>query len=120
QVAYNAEHGITPEGIVKAIRRGIEEEIQAKQEVRKAVGRDEVTEATEEYFNELEAEMLKAAENLEFERAAALRDRILQLRSAQDGGPARTLASPQATSARAKAKAKAAGGKRGSRRPKPT
>ena len=49
--------------------------------------------------------MLEAAENLEFERAAALRDRIMQLRAAQDGGPARPLASPQATSARAKAKA---------------
>ena len=77
QLAYNAEHGITPEGIVKAIRRGIEEEIQAKAEVRKAVGRDETTEATEEFLNELEAEMLKAAENLEFERAAAFRDRIV-------------------------------------------
>src|SRR4051812_16943764 len=118
QLAYNAEHGITPEGIVKAIRRGIEEEIQAKAEVARAVGRDEATEATEEFLNELEAEMLKAAENLEFERAAALRDRILQLRSARDGGPARGSASPQATSARAKAKA--GGARRGKTRPKPT
>jgi excinuclease ABC subunit B len=105
QLAYNAEHGITPETIVKAIRRGIEEEVQAKSEARRAVGRDEATDATAEYLNELEAEMLKAAESLEFERAAALRDRILQLRSAQDGGPARPLASAQATGARAKAKA---------------
>jgi excinuclease ABC subunit B len=115
QLAYNAEHGITPEGIVKAIRRGIEEEIQAKAEARKAVGRDETTDATEEFLNELEAEMLKAAENLEFERAAALRDRILELKSAQGDGPQRPRASPQATSARAKAKA---GGKRGTRKPK--
>src|SRR4051794_23871070 len=117
QLAYNAEHGITPESIVKAIRRGIEEEIQAKTEVRKAVGRDETTDATEEYINELEAEMLRAAEALEFERAAALRDRILQLRSAGDGGPARPLATAQATGTRAKAKA--GKGKGGRRRPKP-
>lgn len=117
QLAYNAERGITPEGIVKAIRRGIEEEIQAKTIARSAVGRDEVTDAGEEFLNALEAEMLTAAENLEFERAAALRDRILQLRSSQSGGQARPLASAQATSA--KAKAKAGGGKRGQRRPKP-
>jgi excinuclease ABC subunit B len=118
QLAYNTEHGITPEGIVKAIRRGIEEEVQAKAEVRKAVGRDESTDATEEFLNELEAEMLKAAESLEFERAASLRDRILQLRSSQGGGPSHPAASPQATSARAKAKAKAGGDERGHRRPK--
>jgi excinuclease ABC subunit B len=119
QLAYNAEHGITPEGITKAIRRGIEEEVQAKAEVRKAVGRDELTDANEEYVNELEAEMLKAAEALEFERAAALRDRIMQVRATLNGGPARPLASPQAKGARARAKAsKAAGSKKGSRRPK--
>ena len=117
QLAYNTEHGITPETIVKAIRRGIEEEIQAKAEVRKAVGRDEVTDANEEYLNALEAEMLKAAENLEFERAAALRDRIMQIKTAQGGGTARPIASAQATSARAKAKA--GGGKKGRARPKP-
>ncbi len=122
QLAYNAEHGITPEGIVKAIRRGIEEEIQARSEVRKAVGRDETEDANEEYLVELEAEMLKAAEALDFERAAALRDRIIQVRSTLDGGPARPAASPQGTSAKAKAKAKAraGGGKKGPQRPKPT
>jgi excinuclease ABC subunit B len=122
QLAYNAEHGITPEGIVKAIRRGIEEEIQARSEVRKAVGRDETEDANEEYLVELEAEMLKAAEALDFERAAALRDRIIQVRSTLDGGPARPAASPQGTSAKAKAKAKAraGGGKKGPHRPKPT
>ena len=99
QLEYNAEHGITPETIVKAIRRGIEEEIQAKTIARRAVGRDETTDATEEYLGNLEAEMLEAAEKLEFERAAALRDKILELRSAQGDGPRRPAASPQAQSA---------------------
>jgi excinuclease ABC subunit B len=119
QLAYNAENDITPEGIVKAIRRGIEEEVQAKAEARKAVGRDEMADATEEYLGELEAEMLAAAEALDFERAAALRDRIMQLRASKGGGPARPVATPQAIGARAKAKAKAAGGKKGRNRPKP-
>jgi excinuclease ABC subunit B len=117
QLAYNTEHGITPETIKKAIRRGIEEEIHARDETRRAVGRDEASDATEEYLNALEAEMLEAAEKLEFERAAAIRDRIVQLRSVQSGGVAGPSASPQATSARAKAKAGKA--KRASRRPKP-
>jgi excinuclease ABC subunit B len=117
QIAYNAEHGITPETIRKAIRRGIEEEIQAKSESRRAVGLDEAAGATAEYLNELEAEMLAAAESLEFERAAALRDRIVSLRSAAGDGPARPPASPQAQGARSKARA--GGGKRSQRRPKP-
>ena len=86
-------------------------------EVRKAVGRDEATDANEDYLNALEAEMLEAAEKLEFERAAALRDRIMQIKTAQGGGTARPIASAQATSA--KAKAKAGGGKKGRARPKP-
>ena len=68
-------------------------------------------------MNELEAEMLAAAENLEFERAAGLRDRIMALKSTKGGGSARPQASAQATSARAKAKA---GGKKTMRRPKPS
>ena len=45
------------------------------------MGRDRRSEyITEEYIRELEEEMYEAAEELEFERAAALRDRITQLR----------------------------------------
>jgi len=112
QLEYNARHGITPETIVKAIRRGIEEEIQARTIVRRAVGRDEATDATLEYVSALEAEMLEAAEKLEFERAAAIRDKILEVRSAQGDGRRRPAATPQAQSARARAKAKTRGGRR--------
>jgi excinuclease ABC subunit B len=119
QLAYNAEKGITPETVVKAIRRGIEEEIGARDEARRAVGIDESTEASIEYIKALEAEMLDAAKNLDFERAAALRDRIMQLRAAQDGGTAKPIATPQGRSGRAKAKAKS-GGRRGSMRQRPS
>src|SRR5690606_38662739 len=82
QVAYNQQHGITPETIRKAIRRGIEEEIEARRIEREATGAgDEQEYVTQEYLQELEAEMLAAAENLEFERAADLRDRILRIKS---------------------------------------
>jgi excinuclease ABC subunit B len=87
QREYNAEHGITPETIRKGIRAGIEAEAAAHAQSYAVVGRPEDTQyITEEYLAELEAEMLAAAEELEFERAAALRDRIAQMRK-QIGKP---------------------------------
>ncbi len=81
QLEYNRKHGITPETIRKAIRRGIEDEIEARQIVQKAAGVSSETEfVTQEYLKAMEGEMLTAAENLEFERAAELRDRIEKLR----------------------------------------
>jgi excinuclease ABC subunit B len=81
QMAYNEEHGITPETIRKAIRKGIEEEIQARRVERELVGvTSESQFVTQEYLRELESEMLAAAEQLDFERAAHLRDRIHELK----------------------------------------
>jgi len=81
QEAYNRKHGITPETVRKSIRAGIEAAAAAHAQSNAAVGRtNDVQYITEEYLNELEQEMLAAAEALEFERAAALRDRIMQLR----------------------------------------
>ncbi|HEV3023291.1 MAG TPA: excinuclease ABC subunit UvrB [Pirellulales bacterium] len=81
QEAYNREHGITPETIRKGIMAGIESEAEAHAKANAAVGRgDDATYITEEYLAELEAEMLAAADALEFERAAALRDRIERMR----------------------------------------
>jgi len=81
QQRYNEAHGITPETVRKNLRAGIEAEAAAHRQANAAVGRtDEQAYITEEYIAELEAEMLSAAEALEFERAAAIRDRITQLR----------------------------------------
>ena len=78
QVAYNAEHGITPESVRSVISAGIEEEIAARAMVAKVAGKENYV--AEEYLEELHGEMLAAAANLEFERAAQLRDKIGELK----------------------------------------
>ncbi|MGZ0169405.1 MAG: excinuclease ABC subunit UvrB [Planctomycetales bacterium] len=97
QLAYNEANGITPETIQKAIRKGIEEEVAAHNLVQETAGTDETHYVTQEFINELEGEMMKAAEDLEFERAAQLRDRIMQLKqqigqevSLSDSEPSKT------------------------------
>ncbi|MFP6691731.1 MAG: excinuclease ABC subunit UvrB [Pirellulales bacterium] len=80
QEEYNRQHNITPETIKKTIRAGIEAEVAAHDRANAAVGRSsDTTYITEEYISELESEMMEAAEALDFERAAALRDRISRL-----------------------------------------
>lgn len=118
QMAYNREHGITPETIRKAIRRGIEDEVDARRMVQQVVGaKDEAQYVTQEYLKELEGEMLAAAENLEFERAAKLRD---QIRDLQDRvGQPITVGSgdPDGEGRKRKGRRKGSGGKR---MPKPS
>ncbi|MGL6195989.1 MAG: excinuclease ABC subunit UvrB [Thermoguttaceae bacterium] len=81
QEDYNKKHGITPETIRKNISRGIESEVDAHQKANSAVGQsDDDIFITAEYINELEKEMLEAADALQFERAAVLRDRIDELK----------------------------------------
>ncbi len=84
QQAYNEQHGITPDTIQKAIRRGIEQELAARKTARAAVApvsRPAQEYDREELIVELEKEMLAAAERLEFEKAAHLRDRIRNLKA---------------------------------------
>jgi excinuclease ABC subunit B len=80
QLRYNAEHGITPATVRTAIGSGIEEEIAAHKFVQEVAGQNGENYATQEYLEELHGEMLSAAANLEFERAAQLRDRIAELK----------------------------------------
>jgi excinuclease ABC subunit B len=80
QAAYNAEHGIVPETIIKEIRdihEGLRRVAEQRAELQ-VVGKEPAELA--EMMARLEAQMKEAARNLEFERAAALRDEILQLR----------------------------------------
>jgi len=82
QEAYNQEHGITPQGIRKAIR-DITERVKAVAETRgkyvaAPVGRDDIA----RLIKDLEGQMRTAARSLEFEKAAIIRDRIIELRKA--------------------------------------
>jgi len=79
QAAYNREHSIKPESIRKAVRVGIEAEVQGRRAAREAVRLSERDFARSELVRELEGEMHRAAERLEFERAAQLRDRIEEI-----------------------------------------
>ena len=87
QMAYNEEHGITPKSIVKAVEDILERERdEAAQDekddirIRKAGYNLLDSGQRKKYIKELEAEMLQAAKDLEFERAAVLRDEIKNIK----------------------------------------
>ncbi|HJW87946.1 MAG TPA: excinuclease ABC subunit UvrB, partial [Dehalococcoidia bacterium] len=81
QTAYNQEHGITPQGIKKAIR-DITERIKMVAEPRAPyeVSTPATSEGILKLIRELEGQMKKAARELEYEKAALIRDRIMELR----------------------------------------
>jgi len=82
QLAYNTANGITPATVVKSIRTSIESEMKARRTVAAAVRENEQQLDQTEIVKLLEEEMLTAATNLEFERAAQLRDKINELKGA--------------------------------------
>jgi excinuclease ABC subunit B len=87
QLAYNAEHGITPRSVKSAIKTMIEEEVESHKLAQEAAGQGGEKAATAEYLEELHKEMLTAAQNLDFERAAALRDQIATLKGEKVASP---------------------------------
>ena len=76
QMQYNEEHGITPQTIQKSVREAIKavavENVQEKYKMDKNISIDEM-------IARLTDEMLKYAANMEFEKAAELRDKIKEL-----------------------------------------
>ncbi len=108
QEAHNKEHGITPETIKKAIRSNLLSTVAARQTMQDAIDADETQYDRLEMIKMLEEEMLQAAEDLEFEKAAHLRDHIEQLKD-----------SPDLRVTRPKESQNVAGRKRGSKRGTP-
>ena len=91
QIAYNTEHNITPETIRKAIRRGIEMELKAHRTARQVVATNEEQYEITELVRILEDEMLEAANELQFERAAQLRDQVASLKKKIAAGATGTI-----------------------------
>ncbi len=84
QEVYNNEHGITPHGIKKAIK-DITERVQAVAETRIPYAVDPISkEEIRQLIKQLESQMKSAAKNLEFEKAAMIRDRIIELRKDEE------------------------------------
>lgn len=86
QIEYNTKHGITPRSVIRAMEESLSTNAHANDDKAVAVindagGNFDVTET----IRELEAEMLTAAEALEFEKAALLRDQINELKRGMAG-----------------------------------
>ena len=77
QMAYNEEHGIKPKSVKRAVNESAYVYKASKGGVATTARQDEIS--REELLAELTREMLEAADNLEFERAAYLRDQIRQM-----------------------------------------
>ena len=81
QIAYNEEHHITPKSVKRAINESAYVFAAGKNVGEKGVAVPSEEQDRGEVILELEREMLEAADNLEFERAAYLRDQIKKLKS---------------------------------------
>jgi len=89
QIEYNTKHHITPRSVVRAMEHSLSTNAHAYDSkaaalINDAGGNFDVTET----IRELETEMLEAAEKLEFEKAALLRDQINELKRGMGGGGA--------------------------------
>jgi excinuclease ABC subunit B len=80
QTAYNEEHGITPATIVKAVYNLERQQEEVIEETITTLASGLPPDEIERLIKDLEREMKKAARDLQFERAAELRDRLVRLR----------------------------------------
>ncbi|MGC6466173.1 MAG: excinuclease ABC subunit UvrB [Akkermansiaceae bacterium] len=84
QKAYNEEHGITPQSVKRAVQQSLHEREESAKEARQVntslVAEDDMVYNAVEVIRELEEEMQSASSQLEFEKAAHLRDQIKELR----------------------------------------
>ncbi len=85
QLAYNTEHNITPRSVSRAVEESLSSRYETTRKADSFLAESGVDIDVAETIKELEQEMLTAANNLEFEKAALLRDQVRELKRALDG-----------------------------------
>ncbi len=105
QIAHNEKHGITPQSVSRPIEQRLGDRFGGQQAnaatLHESVGDLDVVET----IRELEKEMIEAAEKLEFEKAALLRDQVSELKNLT-GDPAKNVSKPSAVTYLPKKKTK--------------
>jgi excinuclease ABC subunit B len=87
QIAYNQEHNITPRSVIRAVEESLAVYRTTRDEADAVLHDAKMDVDLTETIRELEGEMLKAAEDLQFEKAALLRDQIKELKRMIEGNP---------------------------------
>jgi excinuclease ABC subunit B len=85
QVAYNQEHNITPRSVVRAVEESLSSYRHTHDRAQSFLRESGVDIDISETIKELEEEMVTAANNLEFEKAALLRDQVRELKRTLEG-----------------------------------
>ena len=85
QLDYNREHNITPRGVSRAVEESLATYESNRNEANAVLREAKLDVDLTETIGELESEMLAAAEELQFEKAALLRDQIKELKHIVDG-----------------------------------
>ena len=85
QLAYNQEHNITPRSVSRAVEESLSAHKETSNKAYAFLNESGVDIDLNETIREIEQEMLTAANNLEFEKAALLRDQVRELKRALDG-----------------------------------
>jgi excinuclease ABC subunit B len=116
QIEYNREHNITP----RSVSRAVEESLAVYESNRNGAAgllKDAKLDVDlTQTISELETEMIKAAENLEFEKAALLRDQLKELKRMLDGASPEEKSSPTSYRRQSKSGNKSPGGGKGKKR----
>lgn len=81
QIAYNEEHGITPKSVQRAVQESLHLILRSRQVEESVIRETGADYNVTEVLHELEQEMQEAAASLEYEKAALLRDQILELKN---------------------------------------